>query len=189
MNNRVINPDSAHAVRWTNDTGAEMASGVPTLLAGNRYGITAEPFAIGAEGVLHTAGVFELPKVDAVAFTQDQTLYWDAVAGELNIEGGIPIGRAYVAAGASDATAQVRLFDLDGAVKIAQFEGDASSAGLEVDLLTGVVPAMFIVQSRTAAGVLRSVTSVVPGTAGDAGKLTIVTSAGVATDLHAVTWM
>lgn len=50
------------------------------LIVGAAFGVNAYNVAAGAEGELHTGGVFTLPKAAATATTEFQLAYWDAAA-------------------------------------------------------------------------------------------------------------
>ncbi|MEM1079226.1 MAG: DUF2190 family protein [Pseudomonadota bacterium] len=47
------------------------------VLVGRMFGVAATSAAIGEEYELHRCGVFELPKLEAQAWTVGQRVYWD----------------------------------------------------------------------------------------------------------------
>jgi len=171
-------------VKFTNSTGSTITSGSVVDL-GWTYGVTVNDVLDGNEGLVETRGKFQLPKVAATAFTAGQAVGWDGsevvVAG-----GGRPIGVVVEDAASSDATIMVALNE-SAEFFAGKVVGDASG-GLEVDLGFGKIPAgVVIVQSSAVSGearTLRPLTSWTALTGGDAGKISIVTSAGAATDEH-----
>ena len=78
-----------------------------------RIGIAGEDIAVGAMGSVHVTGVWELAAINNAAFAVGDTLYWDAVAGNItNISAGnIPAGWATELKLLAGNTARVRLCD------------------------------------------------------------------------------
>lgn len=89
---------------------AAVASG-GVVIAGDLKGIAAGDAAIGEDVDVVTAGVFELPKVAANAFTLGAVVYWDAVAelATSTSTANTKLGAATEAAPADTASVRVRL--------------------------------------------------------------------------------
>jgi predicted RecA/RadA family phage recombinase len=96
---------------WTNDSGALVVSGQPVAVGGI-VGVAHDNITAGETGVLHTSGVFELPKA-ADAVTAGNPLYLSG--GKLTPEAGgtaapnALAGTAWAAAAADDDSVPVRL--------------------------------------------------------------------------------
>lgn len=60
--------------------GGTIASGAGVLV-GNMFGVASKAAVSGESIAIATAGVFELPKVSAQAWTVGQRIYWDNGAG------------------------------------------------------------------------------------------------------------
>lgn len=115
MLNSICEGDS---LNYLNETGATILSGSPVLV-GATLGVAFGDIADDAEGVLAIKGVYELPKATG-AIGQGALVYWDAdgnpVAGAsqtgaltTTANGNTLAGRAYAAAGSSDATVLLKL--------------------------------------------------------------------------------
>ena len=62
---------------------AALESGEPVLI-GSLFGIACGPVESGAEVVLATVGVFEIPKTSALAIDQGDAVYWDVGEAAVN---------------------------------------------------------------------------------------------------------
>lgn len=89
---------------------AVTASG-EVVVAGSIVGIAAGSAAIGADLDICLGGVYELPKVDALAIAAGDKVYFDAVTKLVNktAAGNTLLGVAVAAAANPSATARVRL--------------------------------------------------------------------------------
>ena len=171
-------------VQFLNSSGSTITSDEFVDLGGLGWGIAITDVLDGNTGVATRRGHMWLPKVAAVAFVAGQAVGWDGTNKEvIAATGGKPIGAVVTAALAADTKIMV---DLNQPAESYRNQGGGSAAaGLQVDLGFGVVPTgPVIVQSTTSAGVPRAFTSVTLDTAGDAGKITITTTAGAADDIH-----
>lgn len=101
-----------------NESGATILSGDPVLM-GATLGVAATDIADDATGSVAIEGVFEIRKATG-AIGQGALVYWDAdgnpVVGSSQTgaltttsSGNTLVGRAYAAAGSSDATVQLKL--------------------------------------------------------------------------------
>ena len=81
------------------------------VLVGSIFGIAAETVLSGADVDLVTVGVFEMPKVSALAIAIGDKVYWDSAAKLVNktASGNTYIGVATSAAANPSATVNVRL--------------------------------------------------------------------------------
>lgn len=81
------------------------------VLVGNLFGVATTDAESGADVVIATRGVFELPKLGTDVVSQGDTLYWDDTNGELTLAttGNYPVGVAVKAAGNGDTTVEIRL--------------------------------------------------------------------------------
>ena len=89
---------------------ATVTSGAGVLI-GALFGVANGDADTGADLVLSTVGVFNLPKVTADAFTVGETVYWDDTAKRATetATDNTKIGVAVAAAGTGAATVKVRL--------------------------------------------------------------------------------
>lgn len=89
---------------------ATVASGAGVLV-GSIFGIAAGDAESGADFDLETRGVFEMPKVSALAIAIGDKVYWDDTAKLVNktASGNTLIGVAVTAAANPSATVNVRL--------------------------------------------------------------------------------
>ncbi|MGR3782718.1 MAG: DUF2190 family protein [Albimonas sp.] len=97
---------------------ATVASGAGVLV-GMLFGVAAADAASGASVEIATAGVFDLPKTSAQAWTAGAPIYWDPAEAEATSAadaGNVLIGCAAAAAANPSATGRVRL---NGAVPAA----------------------------------------------------------------------
>jgi predicted RecA/RadA family phage recombinase len=92
MNNFI---QDGRTLPWTNDTGADIASGDPVVI-GNLIGVAAVDIADGASGSVAIEGVFSLPKVSGSsghAISQGSKVLFDVSVGKFDV------GTATAAAG------------------------------------------------------------------------------------------
>ncbi len=171
---------------WLNGTGSSVAAGTPTLIAAHGWGIPVNTIANGDRGTMILQGDSGLLAADtSTAFTDGQTLYWDGTKLVTTAQGTPPIGSSVGAKLQATATHTVKL-NRRGRIFTKRVTGSAA-AGLAIDTGWGVViTGPFSVVSRTSAGVLRTISSITSGTGGNAGKITVTTSAGAADDTHDV---
>lgn len=110
-------------LNYTNSSGVSITSGSPVLV-GKLFGVACTTMLDGESGVLDLEGVYEIRKANG-AVTQGADLYWDAdgnpqgaVSGNglsgtgcltTTDSGNTYAGRAFKAAGATDATVQIKL--------------------------------------------------------------------------------
>ncbi|MCF6232089.1 MAG: DUF2190 family protein [Rhodobacteraceae bacterium] len=89
---------------------ADVSSG-DGVLVDALFGVASGDALTGADVVLATTGVFDLPKVTADDLTFGKRAYWNAGTGEVTatVSSNKLIGVAVVAAGAGAATVAVRL--------------------------------------------------------------------------------
>ena len=80
-------------------------------LIGSLFGVAATTQAAGADVVLKTTGIFELPKTSALAIALGDAVYWDDTAKVVNktAAANTLIGYATRAAANPSATVRVRL--------------------------------------------------------------------------------
>lgn len=168
-----------------NTTGSTIPSGTLVDL-GDVWGVAVNDVADTQAGEFETRGWVRVVKTTGFTAARGQGIGWDAATSKaVLLSLGKPLGVAVKPAATADLVMIVDL-NADPEVYRAQVVGDAV-AGLEIDLGFGAVPTgPVMVISRTTAGVERVVTSVVLETAGDAGKITITTTAGAASDVHHV---
>jgi predicted RecA/RadA family phage recombinase len=90
--------------------GADIASGAGVLI-GSLFGVAAGAFANGAQGIINTKGVFDLPKVGSQAWTVGVRVYWTGTACTTTASSNKLIGVAVAAvgSGAGETTGRVRL--------------------------------------------------------------------------------
>lgn len=189
MNGLKKAPDGAHAINFTNGTGSTIAAGSVVDLGSLGWGVVYSDIADGDTGVAWNRGWFELTKVTGASsgFAQGETVFWDASNSRCDKTAvSKPLGTA-VETVADGATAVVVNLNAGPEVFAKRVTGSGASPGIEIDTGFGEVPnGPIVVVSKTAAGVLRSITSVVEETGGDAGKITVITSEGAADDTHDV---
>ncbi|EIL1426217.1 DUF2190 family protein [Escherichia coli] len=96
-------------VEWVNGTGKTVLSG-ELIVQDNLTGVAHADIPDGTVGVLHTAGVFSLPK-EAEALTQGKLAYFKADTATLTATktGNTLVGTVWGNAETSDATVCVRL--------------------------------------------------------------------------------
>lgn len=93
---------------WSNSTGNLVLSG-QAVAVGAITGVAHADIPDGAQGVLHMAGVFILPKVADEAWARGALLYLNA-DGLLTAEAGEVIaGSAWISSNAGEAESRVRL--------------------------------------------------------------------------------
>lgn len=95
------------AIDYENATGATIPAG-SCVLVGSVLGIAGCDIANGEVGPLNVEGIYEIPKKAAVALTAGQKVTYTDVDG-IDAATDTAIGYAVEAAGASDATALVKL--------------------------------------------------------------------------------
>lgn len=81
------------------------------VVIGSLIGVGAATVAQGEQVAISTEGVFELPKVSALAIATGDKVYWDAVAKNVNktSAGNTLIGIAVADAANPSATAKIKL--------------------------------------------------------------------------------
>lgn len=96
-------------VEWVNGTGKTVLSG-ELVVQDNLTGVAHADIPDGTAGVLHTAGVFSLPK-ETEALTQGKLAYFKADTATLTAtkSGNTLVGTVWCNAETSDATVCVRL--------------------------------------------------------------------------------
>lgn len=120
MKNFICEGDS---LNYLNATGVDIKPGDPVLV-GETLGVAHGYITDGLEGAVFIEGVFEIRKANG-AVSQGVKLYWDAdgnpqgaatgngLSGTgcltTTANGNVYAGKAYAAAGATDATVQIRL--------------------------------------------------------------------------------
>lgn len=91
---------------------ADYASGAGVLI-GSLFGVAAGAIANGAQGIINTKGVFDLPKVGSQAWTVGVRVYWDAGNNRCTTTASthklIGVAVAAVGSGAGETTGRVRL--------------------------------------------------------------------------------
>jgi len=103
----------------TYTAGSAVSVGRPVVL-NTRIGVAATDIAAGAKGALAMEGVYELPKVAALAISQGELVYWcptaDPVSGTAGTgainktaSGNTLAGYAFASALAGDAVVQVKI--------------------------------------------------------------------------------
>ncbi|MDX8513537.1 DUF2190 family protein [Mesorhizobium captivum] len=72
-----------NTVSWTNEdvTGAADVASGDGVVAGSLFGVAQVDIPVGETGELALVGAFELPKVEAQAWTFGQRIYFDAATG------------------------------------------------------------------------------------------------------------
>lgn len=112
-------------LNYANGTGADIASG-DVVVVGTLLCVAAVDIANGGSGILHTGGVYDLPKVDAAVIGQGETLTWDISVGAFDDDQATPAagditGAAAVAVeskgATTDGTIRVRLTGVPGDVE------------------------------------------------------------------------
>ncbi len=110
-------------MEYTNGTAAAISAGAPVLVS-KLLGVALTDIAVGDTGVLDLDGVYELRKANG-AINQGDNLYFDAdgnpqgaatgngLSGTgcltTTAEGNVYAGKAYAAAGTTDAYVQIKL--------------------------------------------------------------------------------
>ncbi|WP_320728287.1 DUF2190 family protein [Enterobacter ludwigii] len=96
-------------VEWVNGTGKAVASG-DLVVQENLVGVAHADIPDGSVGILHTTGVFSLPK-EAEALTQGKLVYVKADTATLTAtkSGNTLVGTVWAAAEAGDPSVSVRL--------------------------------------------------------------------------------
>ncbi|MFU8706507.1 DUF2190 family protein [Klebsiella aerogenes] len=96
---------------WSNSTGKDVKSGEPVAV-GQFMGVAHGDIPDGGQGVLHTMGVFVLPKVPDETWQRGAKLYLNAeslltaVAPDADA---VVAGTAWITSGAGEADSHVRL--------------------------------------------------------------------------------
>jgi len=92
-------------------TDAEDIDAGKGYLVGTLFGVAQHDVAVGASGEFAIAGVFDLDKVSAQAWTAGAAIYWDAATSLCTTSSGgnTLIGKAVLAANNPSATGRVRL--------------------------------------------------------------------------------
>jgi len=94
---------------YTN-TGVAIIAKDTVIVFGAMIGITLGAIAVGATGELAISEVWTLPKDGALAITQGDQLYWDAVNDEVDkTNTNVPCGKAYATAAEAATEVQVLL--------------------------------------------------------------------------------
>lgn len=103
-----------NTLTWTNDTGADVASGDVVVLD-DTIGIAQVDIADTEDGSVAIAGAHEVPKTTGTAWAQGEKLDWDDSVGEF-VPGATPAagdvlecGVAAADAAAADAVGEIRL--------------------------------------------------------------------------------
>lgn len=92
---------------YTNTGGTTITKDTVIVFA-DMIGITLGDIAAGATGELAIAEVWTLPKDDALAITQGDQLYWDAVFDSVDkTYTNVPCGKAYATAAEAATEVQV----------------------------------------------------------------------------------
>ncbi|EJI9010420.1 DUF2190 family protein [Escherichia albertii] len=96
-------------VEWVNDSGKSVLSG-ELVVKDNLIGVAHADIPQDDTGVLHTMGIFALPK-EAEALTQGKQVYFksDTATVTATKSGNTLVGTVWAAADADDATVCVRL--------------------------------------------------------------------------------
>jgi predicted RecA/RadA family phage recombinase len=174
---------------WTNTTGSSIPLG-GIVRAGGGWGRATTVIANNAGGVLETAGVIEVTKVNTDVYAVGDTVYWDttnnrAAPGTTIGVGTIsPVPLGVVRQAAGNGTTRLRV-ELNAPPEVMRFRavGNASGGGYTINTGLGRTPTGPItINIRSSAGAWRVVNSAVWGSGGTAGQLTIVTAAGAADD-------
>ncbi len=105
MKNFIANGDQI-----TITAGADIASGAGVLV-GSLFGVACGAIANGAQGVIATTGIYNLPKVGSQAWTVGQLIYWTGTActNVASTNKLIGVAVAAVGSGAGETTGRVRL--------------------------------------------------------------------------------
>ena len=92
-------------------TAAADAAGGEVVVVGDAFGVLVNPVKNGDKGVLHTTGVFILPRATGSATANGATLYWDATNKRVTTTStsNTKIGKAWAAAVSGDTSIAVRL--------------------------------------------------------------------------------
>jgi len=69
---------------WTNGTASAVVSG-QVVRVGQVLGVAAVDIAVGSTGIVHTCGVFTVPKVTTAVIAQGAALLWDASAAKFDV--------------------------------------------------------------------------------------------------------
>lgn len=106
-----IQPSDALTVTAPNATADVDVSSGDGVLVGTMFGVAVNDAVKGAELVINTLGVFELPKVSAQAWTVGAKIYWDNTAKKCTTTSGgnSLIGVATAVAANPSAVGHVRL--------------------------------------------------------------------------------
>lgn len=179
-------------IDWTNATGADVAAGELIDMGVQGVGHADTKIVNGDLGAVSLRGCVYVTKQGGagVTFAQGAPVYYDKQnkrASAAPTAWGKCIGVAAYAAADADTEVKVNLNEVPvgGRVFVRSVVGDGSGAGLTVDTNWGVdVTGCVFVISRQANGTLRTITSITRLTAGNTGKITIVTTAGAGTDIH-----
>jgi predicted RecA/RadA family phage recombinase len=100
---------TGNVMPYTNATGTLIAKDT-VIVFGAMIGITLGAIANGATGELAIAEVWTLPKDGALAITQGDQLYWDAVNDECDkTNTNVPCGKAFATAAEAATEVQVIL--------------------------------------------------------------------------------
>jgi predicted RecA/RadA family phage recombinase len=178
-------PDNVRIV-WTNNTGGAVVRDRPIRLNG-RWVVPLTDIPNGGTGTVITAGRVELTKATGFAVAVGDNIWWDSANSRITTTPtGDLLGRAASAAVSADTLVNVDVNQLGNGRFAGRITGSAAGAGLAINTGLGVVPRAYSVISRQANGTRRTQTSEVLGTAGNAGIITVVTSAGAADDTHDV---
>jgi predicted RecA/RadA family phage recombinase len=93
------------------NAGSAISSGSVVVLDG-RIGVAVTDIAASTgAGTISVEGVYTLPKINSIAFTQGMRLFWDASPGELtNVgTGNTPAGYAFEAAAETATSCNIKL--------------------------------------------------------------------------------
>lgn len=93
---------------WSNSTGKDVVSG-QAVAVGGIAGVAHADIPDGSSGVLHTVGVWILPKVEADAWVRGAKLFLTG-DGKLTVTAGdVVAGTAWITSGAGETDSHVRL--------------------------------------------------------------------------------
>ena len=93
---------------WSNSTGKAVLSG-QAVPVGAMAGVAHADIPDGGSGVLHTVGVWILPKVEADTWARGAKLYLTEDGKLTATEGDVIAGTAWITSGAGETDSHVRL--------------------------------------------------------------------------------
>ena len=191
MGTKEVRSKKREPLNWTNNTGSAVALN-DLVRTGLGWGRAKTSIAAGAQGVLQIEGSIKVDKVSGDVISAGDTIYWNtstkkaalgtSTIGASNVSP-VPLGVARAAAGDGTTSVEVELNE-EGEQFIIKTTGSHASPGVQYDTGLGKTPTGPVtIMVLASDGTYRVISSAVWGTSGNAGKVTVITSAGASSDV------